>query len=166
MRISIPVRRNIFLTAFLGLWLIGWAWGEITVPRLAFCAKTQEAPLFVLAWLGMWTLVGGLAIYVFLWRLVGKEIVSVDGLLLKIKKDIFGYGRLKEYELASVRSLRVAPDSFNLWDFSAALRFWGVGGGTIAFDYGASTNRFGAGVDEAEAKDIVTRIKERYRISD
>ena len=38
----------------------------------------------------------------------------------------------------------------------------GIGGGLIAFDYGAKTFRFGAGVEEAEAQGIVTRLKSRH----
>jgi hypothetical protein len=34
--------------------------------------------------------------------------------------------------------------------------------GTIAFDYGAKTLRFGAGVDEAEAKTIIKTIEDFY----
>ncbi len=41
--------------------------------------------------------------------------------------------------------------------------------GTLAFDYGAKTFRFGAGIDEAEAKQIVAEIQNKfpqYRSSD
>jgi hypothetical protein len=39
---------------------------------------------------------------------------------------------------------------------------WGMSGGLIAFDYGAQTFRFGAGVDEAEAKHILEKITARF----
>ena len=56
----------------------------------------------------------------------------------------------------------VVTPSFNPFDFASALQFWGIGGGLIAFDYGAKTFRFGAGVEEAEAQGIVTRLKSRH----
>jgi hypothetical protein len=34
--------------------------------------------------------------------------------------------------------------------------------GSIAFDYGARTFRFGSGVDEAEAKQILAEIQQKY----
>jgi hypothetical protein len=37
-----------------------------------------------------------------------------------------------------------------------------MGTRTIAFDYGAKTYRFGAGVDEAEAQAIVDTLRERW----
>jgi hypothetical protein len=36
------------------------------------------------------------------------------------------------------------------------------GGGTIAFDYGAKTFRFGGGLDEAEASHLIELLKSRY----
>jgi hypothetical protein len=34
--------------------------------------------------------------------------------------------------------------------------------GAVAFDYGAATFRFGAGIDEAEAKQIVAEIQQKF----
>jgi hypothetical protein len=39
----------------------------------------------------------------------------------------------------------------------------GLGGGVIAFDYGAGTVRFAAGVEEGEAGGILEALKRRYR---
>jgi hypothetical protein len=37
---------------------------------------------------------------------------------------------------------------------------WGIGGGSVAFDYGAGTYRFGQ-IDEAEAKTVAGAIAAR-----
>jgi len=58
-------------------------------------------------------------------------------------------------------NMRAAPTSFNPWNFTSGLEFWGIAGGAIAFDYGARTFRFGA-VEEAEANQIVQTIRARY----
>jgi hypothetical protein len=42
------------------------------------------------------------------------------------------------------------------------MQFWGIGGGPVTFDYGARTFRFGASVDEAEARDIVNQLKAQH----
>jgi tetrahydromethanopterin S-methyltransferase subunit E len=88
----------------------------------------------------------------------------VYGQTFKSRRDIGGFGFDKEYDLVQMRDLRVAHLGVNPFDISSSLQLWGVGGGVIAFDYGARTYRFGAGLDEAEAKQIVTAIKQRYRI--
>jgi hypothetical protein len=46
------------------------------------------------------------------------------------------------------------------------MSFWGIGGGLIAFDYGAKTFRFGASVDESEARDIVSELKAIHAFSE
>jgi len=118
----------------------------------------------MLAWLGVWTVGGVVAIYAWLWQLMGKEIVTVHGQTFTVRRDIGGFGFEKEYELVQMRDLRVGPVGMNPMDFSSSLQLWGVGGGMIAFDYGARTHRFGAGLDEAETKQVVTAITQRSRI--
>ena len=65
-----------------------------------------------------------------------------------------------------MRDLRIGQIGFDPVNVSSSLQLWGVGGGVLAFDYGARTYRFGAGLDEAEAKQVVIAIKQRYRISE
>jgi hypothetical protein len=121
--------------------------------------------LFIAVWLVLWTIGGGFAIYVFFWSLVGCERVLLSPSHLAIKREIFSVGRLREYELAHVSELRVSPNTFNPFDFRSGLQFWGIGGGTIAFDHGAATIRFGAALEEGEAKAVVLAIRSRAKIS-
>ncbi len=118
----------------------------------------------MLAWLGVWTVGGLFAIYAWFWQVMGKEIVTVHGQAFTTRRDIGGLGFDKEYDLVQMRDLRIGQIGFNPLELSSSLQLWGVGGGVIGFDYGARTYRFGAGLDEAEAKQIVTAIKQRYRI--
>ena len=115
----------------------------------------------MLAWFGVWTVGGLLAIYAWLWQVLGKEIVIVHGQTFTIRRDLEGFGFEKEYDLLQMRNLRLEQVGFNPIDFSSSLQLWGIGGGVVAFDYGARTYRFGAGLDEAEAKQAMTAIKKR-----
>ena len=122
--------------------------------------------LFLIAWLGAWTVGGGVAGFLWLWMVFGKERIGLRRDALTTKKDILGFGRVREYDLLHVSHLRVAPITFNPFDFSAALQLWGLGGGPIAFDYGAKTFRCGASIDEPEARDVVKRLRERHQFAD
>ena len=74
-------------------------------------------------------------------------------------------GVRKEFGLSYLRNMRTnAYGGYNPFDFSSAGRFWGFSGGTIAFDYGAKTYRFGIGLDESEARHIVAKVKEQFKI--
>jgi len=163
--IVMPCRRSWLVICFLGFWICGWGVGEVMVTSQLL---NGDAPplgeVFMLTWLGVWTVGGLFAIYAWLWQVMGKEIVMVHGQTFKTRRDIGGFGFDKEYDLVQMRDVRVGHLGVNPFDFSSSLQLWGVGGGVIAFNYGARTYRFGAGLDEVEAKQIVTAIKQRYRI--
>ena len=123
-----------------------------------------DGEVFMLAWFGVWTVGGGVAIYAWLWQLMGKEILAARGQTLTVRRDIGGFGLNKEYSLIQMRDLRIRPVGVTPFEFSSSFQLWGVGGGVIAFDHGERTYRFGAGLDETEAKQVVTAIKQRFRI--
>ena len=162
LEVRIPARRNWFIILFLGFWLCGWAMGEVAViSQLAAGERDAGSSAFLLVWLAGWTLGGAFAIYVSVWSLAGRERVRLGASTLSIKREVFGIGRLREYELSHVRDLRTTPSPYNPFDFRSALQFWGVGGGVVAFDHGAATVRFGASLEEGEAKAIIERLKSR-----
>ncbi len=163
LEIGIPTKRNIFLFGFLSLWLCGWLMGEIMAP-IGFFAAAKKGPgsgLFLLFWLCGWTLGGAVAIFIWLWQLKGREVITVSARAISIRREIAGYGYSRHYEVAEIRRLRVAPLSFNPFDFGSSMALWGIGGGALAFDYGFKTYRFGAGIDEAEAYIILQAIADR-----
>lgn len=167
LRIIMPCRRSWFVILFLAFWLCGWAVAEVMVANQFLNGDAPpEGEFFMLTWFGVWTVGGVFAIYAWLWQVMGKEIITVHGQTFTTRRDIGGFGFDKEYDLLQMRDLRVGQVGFNPLEFSSSLQLWGVGGGVIAFDYGARTYRFGAGLDEAEAKQAVTAIKQRYRIQD
>jgi hypothetical protein len=49
-----------------------------------------------------------------------------------------------------------------MFSFGGNMAWYGFLPGSIAFDYGARTIRFAAGLDEAEARALVERINERF----
>jgi hypothetical protein len=51
-------------------------------------------------------------------------------------------------------------------DITSALQLWGIGGGVIAFESGGKTRRFGTGLDEAEAKQVLESLKRRFKIAE
>jgi hypothetical protein len=156
--IVIPPRRRLLLTLFLCAWLVGWAIGEVAAARELLLGR---APPFLIVWLAAWTAGGSLVIAIVAWGLGGHEIVSIGATGLTVRREAFGIGRTWEYDPAQIRHMRVAPAPFDPFDLRSSFRLWGIGGGTIAFDYGARTYRLGAGVDEAEAAAIVEALRER-----
>jgi hypothetical protein len=175
---SIPSKKNWFMILFIGFWLLGWAVGEFAVIGIliagifkAFAHGISDAVtagtgafsgLFLIAWLGAWTVGGAVAIYSWLWQVKGMEIITISYDRFKIQKKVPIWTRTKEYRLKDVASLRVSNVQSSLWSMSGSMEFWGMSGGRLAFDYGAKTVQFGIGIDEAEAKLLIKDIEKKY----
>ncbi len=163
LEVVIPVRRNPFLTLFLGAWLLGWGFGELAAFHdIVSGGKAWGERSFGVFFLIAWTIAGGFALFAWMWMAAGRERVRLSAAALVIRREVFGVGQDRDYDLAHVQNLRVAASSFNPFDLSAGLYFWGLGGGLLAFDYGAKTIRFGAAVEEAEARLILERFTRRH----
>jgi hypothetical protein len=178
LRFVIPSRRRWFHIAFFLFWLVGWGFGEFAVIVVLLSELTgtpleelvgwslisYSGGLLALVWLVFWTIGGVLALYVLLWQLSGKEVVEVSGQSIRIQRRVIGLGRFREYLARHVQDLRISVEGYynTGWGWFRTLRAYGIGGGLIAFDYGAKTFRFGSGIDEAEAKQILSAIQQRF----
>jgi hypothetical protein len=184
LRIVCPSRKHWFQVVFLGVWLVGWMFGETMVGGILlsgligrFLGRSPEGfgidfsalhgvSLFMLVWFVGWTVGGAFALYAFLWQLAGKEIVLLSYSSIQVRRQVLGIGWTKEYLAEHVKNLRVSQMGYSEAGWSRSLIAFGMVGGFIAFDYGAKTFRFGSGIDEAEAKQIVSVIQRcfsRYR---
>ncbi len=180
LEIAIPSRKQWFQTVFVAFWLIGWTFGEVFVGSILLSGivglLSGKSPkptggeaifgagggLFMLAWFCLWTVGGAFVWHVFLWQMAGKEVVRISHRSMLIGRQILGIRRTKEYLAEYIRDLRVSPADYSSFGWSRSARAWGLSGGLTAFDYGAKTLRFGSGVDEAEAKQILATIQEHF----
>ena len=153
-----PAKRNVFVMLFLLAWLGGWAAGEVGALE-GLLSGTDGAKPFLLVWLAGWTFAGGFAALTWLWMLAGRERILLRPRTLAVRREVFGVGRTREDDLAHVRNLRVSTGGYDPYGWGAGARFWGLGGGAVAFDYGAKAVRLAASVDEPEAAQIVRELK-------
>lgn len=167
--VTIPSRKNWFLILFMGVWLIFWAFGEIMVGGIIvaglFGYRGFDGPpvLFLFVWFTFWSIGGAFAIYAFFWQLIGREEIEVTSYSIAISQIMAFFRRSKEYASEHIKDLRTSPVGVNeLYNWSRSLAFYGIGGGIIVFDYGAGTIRFGSGVEEAEGKQIIAEIQQKY----
>ncbi len=165
LRINIPSQKQWFLILFMGFWLIGWAFGEISTLGMLFGGQGfgGQGP-FMIAWLGGWTIGGAWAIYILAWQLFGKEVIEISNQAIITNRVVFGLGFPKEYSVEHIKVLRISANvnANDMFGWSRAGRLYGLSGGLIAFDYGSKTINFGSGIDEAEAKQILAEITQRF----
>ena len=165
--ITLRNRPQWLLVGFMSFWLIAWTAGGIAAfTALIVGGFDSGGSVFLLGWLGMWAVAECFVAFVVINSFAGRETTVINGTTLIIKRSVGRFERVRVYDLSEVRDLRPAPSvGWAPPDRGVALEFWGIGGGRIAFDYGARTFRFAARIDEAEAKQIVADIKRRYQIS-
>ena len=168
-QITIPAKKNWFVIIFMCVWLCGWLMGEVSVLGMGiFGAGKNPASLFLLVWLVAWTFGGLFAMRGLLWNLRGKEIITVGQGILGIEKKGAPFFKAKEYDLNQVKNFRVQETN----DYSGAFgrRYDSAGafgqGGTLKFDYGLKTVRFGSGLDEAEARYIIQQLESRRLLTE
>lgn len=169
LRITIPAVNSLSGTAFIGLWLIGWAFGEFAVLYFMFIKPPEEPQpaftlIFLIVWLAMWTMGGVWALITFLWAIAGKEVIELSSTTLRHRKQIPIFSRSRDYAVASIANLRLASLAPALADdqhnMGTALNFKD---GAIAFDYGRATHHLGADLDEADAKYVIGEMCKRVK---
>jgi hypothetical protein len=160
--VTIASRRNYFVAMFIAIWLCGWffgetsAWQTLATPHPAVAAHPQS-DLFLVVWLCIWTIGGCGAAVAALWNIAGRELVRFSGSEVSLRREVFGVGFGTRYDPTRVTNLRcvdMVPGPFGTMSRSP----FGWGGGPLAFDYGAKSVRFGAGMDSAEGQPLVEKI--------
>lgn len=163
LRVVLPARRNWFVIVFVLCWLGGWAFGEGFALNTLLHGKAGGGALFLFFWLCAWTVGGILAAYSVGWMLKGQEIVVARQFppSLQVQREIFGIRlRSQNFDANQIGRLRVASEKWSQFDLNYQKR-WIGGINNIAFDYGARTHYFGAGLDDAEARIVVDALLKR-----
>jgi hypothetical protein len=161
LKIEIPSRKNWFVLIFFTFWLGGWFMGESFAIQEVFNSGVPfYENAFLLFWLGGWTVGGAFVILTILWQLIGKEIIIVSRGILKIEKSIRFVGLKKSYDIASIKNLTINPvpqlSNWNNRRNSSNV----LNSGKIQFDYGMKTIKFANDVEEAEARMLLTKLKD------
>jgi hypothetical protein len=153
--IRIKARKKIATVLVLPLWLVGWTIAGIFV--MAVMLARAFSP-FLLVWLCGWA-AGWLAVAgTIAWTLFGSETLRVVDRDLEHGFRLGPWSRRKIYQGSQIRDLQGSAqlDSrsvFNLGPFNRSQT------GAVKFSYGARTIRAAAGLDEAEGKLIVERLR-------
>lgn len=126
--------------------------------------------LLVLLWLPFWTVAGLMVMFALWWGLAGTEVVILSDGALVVRREVGALQRSRAYNLAEVRNLRFSPLVYNPFSITGSwgyqFQLLGLGGGTIAFDHGDRTHRFGNGLSETDAARLIATIQQRYKIPD
>lgn len=166
--ITLSSRKNFLLTGVLTLSLLFWGAGLMVVMSAVLRGQIKEFSFFVvfylLAWLGGWLLVGGLALYGLLWISFGQETLVATPAQFILTRRIRRYQRVRRYDLVKIRSLRLVEADQGVTDFLLSFRLFGIGNGRLTFDYGATVVTCAEGVDLAQAQHLLDKLRNRLQV--
>jgi len=153
--IVIPSPANILGVLFLSFWLVAWAFFEAFVPWQILVGKTALNGS-IIGWLSLWTVFGVAAIYVWLWMVRGKEFVRVTPTMIGIRRSVWSHGVERQYQAAHISGLRLVIERRSWWSEDDSPSPGNQG--PLVFDYGERTVRFGNGLRDEEAAEILGEI--------
>jgi len=152
LRIVIPGKWS-WALIFPAAWLCAWTFGGVAAGLSLF----RHFSFFICIWMVGWA-VGELMVgYLVLYALGGREIILANSEMLTCRKQIFGLGWARAYRVVEMRNLRFQPAE------SASNRRIPS---RIAFDCGAGTVGFAADLGDAEAVELIGRIRQRCAIAE
>lgn len=169
--VVIPAKRQILVMLFLGFWLCGWLVGEgfalgALLGLTSFGGGEIFVSLFLAVWLIGWTLGGLFVMRIFFWMLLGKEVITLGQGRLTINKKGLLFSKPKTYDINEVKGLRVQETATIGGYTTTSRRSVLMNNGTIQFDYGMKTIKFGNGLEVAEGKHILLELKRKGYLYD
>jgi hypothetical protein len=172
LRVIIGPLRNPAITCFIVLWGFAWLMGEFGVSArlLAALWKGESSGLpFGVLWLTVWTYAGISTCLLGFSNQFGREVVVLRGTVLELRDEVGFLVRSKDFNLAEVRNLR----------YSALSPWGGIAGspvnharasrgvrGSLAFDHGGKTYRFGRGLSEYDSRRLILTIQKYFPIEE
>jgi hypothetical protein len=128
---------------------------------------TNCTTLFLLICFSLWSSYIILDLCGLLWRLSGKEVVLISDQAISTKSQIVGVGPKREIPAEQVTALQIVPvdqqgRSRLPMGWGMALQRWGLDAGMIEIRSEKRSFRFGCAIDEAEAKQIIAEIGQRF----
>jgi hypothetical protein len=132
--------------------------GILVLTQLAR-GKPDGEGAFLIVWLVMWAVGELFVAYTWLWNAFGKESVRVFSGLLTIKHDMLGLGRTRTFQIHEISNLRAVGLFGSMLSGASSMAYWGISGGTVAFNYRGKTHRFGIQLEEDEALGVIERLR-------
>ncbi|MEH6832542.1 MAG: hypothetical protein V7661_17050 [Sulfitobacter sp.] len=155
--VSIKAKRHPLSGAFIGFWLLGWAFGWVMAASSLLFGDTGAASLFLLGWLGAWTAGGVMAIATFLWLVAGRETINISTREVTIIRHIPIWSKKVTCDFPQVKGLRVDENTSHPFQ-NQVPNWFSRKSGNIQLDYGVHSLGFGIELDQAEAAQIVRTI--------
>ncbi len=144
-------------------WLLLWSVSGVIVFTQYFLVPDPDTKTAIIVWMGFWAYFEYKTVIAYRWRTLGKEIIKVREGKLLYKRDVAGKGKIKEYNLDFIKDLRFIEPKENSFFENLNDSYWVVAGERLAFDYYGAEIKLGLQLGEADAKQLIKRIKSKLK---
>jgi hypothetical protein len=119
--------------------------------------------LFLAYWLFPWIRGEIYAVDSLLWQLGGKEIIEISKQSITLLRPILGFWYSKKYRAENIENLRFSHlEAFDKSSWRRHANFWELGDNLLAFNYKGKATRLIWGLNEADGKQILVLIRQRF----
>ena len=149
--------------ALLG-WVVMWSFLGLYVIYYLVSGKAEgERFFFFLSYIMFWGYFEYKAIYGWLFKTKGYELIKVAPDALYIKRALFSYGKVQRYVRENINELR----KLDQYDRSLAAvynkSFWVIGNEQIVFEYLGKNVGFGMHLNETDAKALLQIVRKTLK---
>jgi hypothetical protein len=113
--VSVPARRNWFVIIFLIAWLGIWTMGGAAAGAELLDPDRGPERAFLFFWLIGWLCGELYAIAIVMWQLAGREELTFSGSNVRHRVAAAGLGRTRDFDGAAIKRLRSAPQLSSPW---------------------------------------------------
>ena len=156
--LTIKRKPNWFILFLTGLWTLVWT-AILGTVIYGLSTDTDKIDAELVIFMTFFFIAGLFVIKVFLWHIKGQEKITLDNNELKIEKLGTILTIPKKFETREL-------DSFSLTDKPTTLKwikFWGLGGGQVQFNYMGQYKYFGQSLTIKEAKTLIDNLNDRLK---
>ena len=158
-QIAVPVKRSWFIIPFLLFWMVMWTLGGGVIAMSLAEGSSFSSIVFLVFWALAWVFV----LTVLFTQMWGVEIIRASSTELDVLKRAGPLHRRWRYRADLIHNLTPCPPNVDQWGRrSSQTPVWSRNAsGAVKFDYGAQTILLAAGVDEAEGRTIAAWLTAR-----
>jgi len=146
--------------ALLG-WLVMWTAMGAYVAYYIFTGKavTENMFYFFITYLAFWTYFEVKALYSWLFRMYGYELIKITSSHLFVKRTLFGYGKVKRFDRENIVDLKKVEVSRKSVNGAFNKSFWVMGNEQIQFESLGKVQGFGMHLEEKERNELLVYLR-------
>ena len=137
-------------------WVMVWSgMGAYVLFYILFAGLTSDEQLFFAAYLAFWSWFEYKALYAWLFKKYGYELITITDGVISYSRKLFFLNRNSTFDVSTISPSRKALQSERTFAAAYSKSFWVVGNEQIEFSVGEKTIRFGMHLTPKETTEVI-----------